>query len=177
MLKDKDKFIQAVINREWCYLETIDTEMPSWNDILFNIESVRHGKMWRKDPNLNFQMYDTRDIEPIEKIRKYFKDIFYKNDVSAHVYFGISNERGNLGLHKDSMDVIYIQAINEADISVWSGGEDDPERECLFEKRFVPTEMIYLPMGTNHQIKPFQPRASISIGIEEIKVYYPPWYL
>jgi hypothetical protein len=175
----RDKLIESAKRRKWCYLGYADFELPTWNDIFFNVENVRNRgeSKWRRDPNLNFQMFDTRDISSVKYIQQYFQEIFHKNDVSSHVYFGISNERGALGLHKDKMDVIYMGAINNTRMTIWSGGKGDSNRKCLFDKEFKPLETIYIPAGTHHQIKVFEPRASLSFGVEGLEHHFPPEYL
>jgi hypothetical protein len=174
----RDKLIESAKRRKWCYLGKAEFELPTWDDIFFNIEKIRKdSKAWRRDPNLNFQMYDTKGIAPIENIRKYFKDIFHKNNVSAHAYFGICNERGALGLHKDKMDVIYVGAINTTTMTIWNGGKEDLNKKCLFEQKFEPLDTIYIPAGTHHQIQIHEPRVSLSFGVEGLEENFPPEYL
>ena len=175
----RDKLIESAKKRKWCYLGYADFELPTWNDIFFNIENTRHGgsSKWRRDPNLNFQMYDTRNISSIKNIQKYFQEIFVKNNISSHAYFGLCNTQGAFGLHKDKMDVIYMGAINNTRMTIWSGGKEDTNRKCLFDKEFEPLETIYIPAGTYHQINVFEPRASLSFGVEGLEHHFPPDYL
>ena len=176
MLKKEEKLIESAKNRQWCYLETINAEMPTWNDIFFAIEKLRPTKYWQRKPNLNFQVLDSREIETVETIRKYFQNIFHKNLVSAHVYFGICNEgSGSLNLHKDTMDVIYIQGINRTRMTIREN--TNRNSNYLFDQIFEPTDIIYIPAGTAHEIVSFEPRASLSIGVEGIMKNYPPDYL
>lgn len=177
MLKNKEKLIEASKDRKWCYLETIDADMPTWNDIFFAIEKLRPTDYWKKKPNLNFQVLDCREIKTVEIIRQYFKNIFHKNEISAHTYFGMCEQGSEqLNLHKDTMDVIYIQAINRTRFNV-RDGTSKKNNKILFDKVFDPQEIIYIPAGTAHEIISFEPRASISIGVEGIIENYPPDYL
>jgi len=173
-MKDfRHKLIESAKKREWCYLGKADFELPTWNDIFFNIENVCGGgkSKWRRYANLNFQMFDSKDISSVRYIQKYFQRIFHKNEVSAHVYFGIRNDNGPLGLHRDYMDVIYMGAINNTEMTVWSGGKEDANRKCLFRKKFEPLDTIYIPAGTHHQINVFEPRASLSFGVEGLEEF------
>jgi len=177
MLKNENKLIEAAKNREWCYLETIDADMPTWNEVFFAIEELRPTDNWLKKPNLNFHILDSIKIKKVAIIKRYFQEIFYKNVVTAHTYFGICEQGSeSLNLHKDSMDVIYIQAINRTRFNV-RDGTSKQKNKILFDKVFEPQEIIYVPAGTAHEIISFEPRASISIGVEGIMENYPPDYL
>ena len=96
----RDKLIESAKKREWCYLGYADFELPTWNDIFFNIENTRHGgsSKWRRDPNLNFQMYDTRNISSIKNIQKFLQNIL-KNNIDKHSLF---YETLELLQHQDS---------------------------------------------------------------------------
>lgn len=168
-IEQEAKLIEAVRKREWCYIGKVEAPMPDWNTVLLNIENVRHNeKMWRRDPNLNFQMYDTRAIPECENLRQYFKKLFHKNGITVHAYITISGERGNLGHHSDGMDVIYIGAVNKTRMNIWQGDKNDPNKKKLFSEIFESGDMIYIPKGTEHQIEIFEARVSISIGVEDV---------
>lgn len=174
--EQRQKLIKSAKERKWCYIGKIDAPMPEWNDIFFSIEELRPTKNWVKKPNLNFQLLKTSKIDPAENIRKYINEIFHKNVVTCHIYFAIANEgSGSLKLHRDSMDVIYIQGINRTVMNIRDGKYHDSE--ILFDQVFEPGDMIYIPAGTAHEIIAFEPRASLSIGVEYIEDVYPPDYL
>jgi hypothetical protein len=175
----EEKLKEFCRKREWGYCGKIPSSvlLPDWEEVIRNIEEVRHHppekRYWERNQNLNFQMMHCRKMFSVEIIRTHLQKIFYKNDVSAHCYFTLSNERGRLGHHCDSMDVIYIQGINNIDAIIWDRHKDKSGKKMLFNKIMEPGEMIYIPAGTYHQFKVFEPRAALSIGIEDAKEILP----
>lgn len=127
-------------------------------------------------------------IQGIEKARsrpRFVRDIldrmnkfFINNTSSCHIFSGIINDSGSFPIHKDGMDVLYLQVKNtitwkvypHKDGSRFNTDRDDKktppaERSC-FSKTLYPGDMMWIPRGTYHQVVTTEPRVGFSFGVE-----------
>ena len=113
-----------------------------------------------------------RDI--LDQMNKFFKN----NTSSCHIFSGIINDSGSFPVHKDRMDVLYLQVKNtitwkvypHKDGSRYNTQQDDKaappaERSC-FSRTLVPGDMMWIPRGTYHQVVTTEPRVGFSFGVE-----------
>lgn len=105
--------------------------------------------------------------EIVSKLRS----TFYKNNISLYSFSGFTQDSKSFEIHKDKMDVLYLQVIGEINWSIWTSelneGNITPEQgSCIFKEKFVPGNWIYIPRGTYHFIEPITPRVGFSFGIE-----------
>lgn len=130
------------------------------------------------------------DLQRSPLIPRFCKDIlnemrtvFYKNDITLISFFGAGDDNRSFRVHKDIMDVLYLQGWGQSMVSVWERFEDQPLDYSekinlnfspedglgrLYDKwLFKPGDMVWLPRGTWHLIEPvFGPRIGLSFGAE-----------
>lgn len=109
----------------------------------------------------------------IRQIIADLKEIFTLNRVTLDIYSSFYEELGRAAIHKDLADVIYLQSVGEVDWSVWESDDpeghiiDPDEATCIFDKRFVPGDMIYMPRGVAHRSMPVgHSRLGLSFGCD-----------
>lgn len=113
-----------------------------------------------------------RDI--LDKMNKFFVN----NTSSCHIFSGIVNDSGSFPVHKDGMDVLYLQVKNSItwkiyphkDGSRYNTNKDlkitpPAERSC-FSRTLNPGDMMWVPRGTYHQVVTTEPRVGFSFGVE-----------
>lgn len=96
--------------------------------------------------------------EIIKELRK----TFYKNSINLHGMVGFTNDSRSHEIHRDSMDVLYLQVIGEVEWSIWNS--DKVIR--VFSTKLTPGDTIWIPRGIPHHVKPLSPRVGFSFGIE-----------
>ena len=117
-----------------------------------------------EDDNERFLLVNLEKRSMLPRVTKNvmsdLQKVFYKQPISLHIFASLSS--ASIGhTHKDPMEVIYLQAFGEVDWSVWDGDN------MVYEKRFVPGDMIYMPRGVAHKSHPITyPRIGFSFGAE-----------
>jgi hypothetical protein len=96
---------------------------------------------------------------------------FYKNNITCHAFCGFTNYSKSFNIHKDKMDVLYLQVIGDIQWSIWESDLDksqiDPKQgTCISKYKFTPGNWIWVPRGTYHLVEPIDPRVGFSFGIE-----------
>ncbi len=102
------------------------------------------------------------------------KKLFPDNDITIHMFGGLSDEARSFKIHRDGMDVLYVQLIGQIEWSIWKpkpnvtpqSNMDRPNCTKLYSNRFTPGRAIYVPRGTYHLVEPYMSRAGFSFGIE-----------
>tara|TARA_R110002153_G_scaffold77752_5_gene199445 strand:- start:911 stop:1486 length:576 start_codon:yes stop_codon:yes gene_type:complete len=93
-------------------------------------------------------------------IVKDLQKIFNQNKVTLDIYASFYEDLGRASIHKDLASVIYLQSVGEVDWSVWESDEPegvviDPDKStCLFDRRLVPGDMMYMPRHKAHRSMP-----------------------
>lgn len=166
------RFGQRELNFDWerC-LRLLDTHMKN-----------RIGGNVRKN---NFQLLDTHKRGSIPKQLKemvaQLEEKFYKNKVTLICFGSIGPNSKSFNIHRDTMDVIYMQGLGEVDLSIWEGVEgaklvdnldygDRSSVRQIFKKRFKKYDIIWIPRGTYHLIEPVGSRVGFSFGIEDTDI-------
>jgi len=103
---------------------------------------------------------------------------FINNSVSCHIFSGIISDSGSLPVHKDGMDVLYLQVKNTITWKVYPHKDGSrynidmdkkktpsAERSC-FSRTLRPGDMMWIPRGTYHQVVTTEPRVGFSFGVE-----------
>lgn len=103
----------------------------------------------------------------IDELRK----TFYNNSISLYSMVGFTNDSESHPIHKDVMDVLYLQAIGEVEWSIWNSDSQDShiesnEGECIFSIKLSPGDAIWVPRNIFHFVKPLCPRVGFSFGVE-----------
>lgn len=125
--------------------------VPSWEEILDNFnESVIKKEDIRGN---DFGFFVSHDAHRIPLVKKVLNSLDLNE---AHLYMNIAVLGGSFGKHKDEVDVYYWQVQGK---TVW-------DVEGLGENILEPGDLIFIPRGVFHHVKPLTPRAGISMSRE-----------
>jgi hypothetical protein len=180
-----ENFKEAVRNSKHY---SMNYELPfdlnfDWNEALKLLDSHPSSEEIIRGPKLSLVLkaMESRGSCPafVNNIIKELSTIFYKNSISVHFYYGFSSKSKSLGdLHRDEMDVLYLQTLGEVEWSVWqpkdiSFYEEPTKRNISYEEgnriyssRFKPGNMIWIPREQYHLVEPYTSRLGISFGVE-----------
>lgn len=166
-------FIESVRNKEFLHT-SYAVEYNLYDFIKYADSHPTKKKTWADDKKrLLLTAMELRDSTPqfAKDILTELQSLFTKNGTSAHSFVGFTSDSESFAIHKDRMDVLYLQVIGEIYWSVWkSDSEDDnisPEMgTCIWRKKFTPGDMIWIPRGTYHLVEPITTRVGFSFGVE-----------
>lgn len=115
----------------------------------------------------------------IKQIIEELKNVFSENIITAHFFVTFAKTGKSFDIHRDAMDVLYLQTLGKIKWSVWSPPDDKEYRDRLtieeakkmgfkktFEKDFTSGDMIWIPRGTYHYVEPYNSRVGVSFGVE-----------
>ena len=170
-----DKFLKTVRNKQ----VVIGYTNSGWNYDMYDFITYVNShpeefKIWEpKNRRLGLTKMESRQSTPefAKSIIKNLKTTFYKNNISCHAYCGFTNYSKSFNIHKDQMDVLYLQVIGDTEWSIWESDLDEKEitpdqGKCILKEKFIPGKWIWVPRGTYHFVKPITPRVGFSFGIE-----------
>lgn len=85
---------------------------------------------------------------------------------------GFDASHKSFGIHKDVMDVFYVQVLGEINWSIWETDSPNPrieesEGKQVWKDKFTPGRAIWIPRGTFHNIEPLSARVGFSFAIEK----------
>lgn len=180
-----EKFKEAVRNRQYYRLN--DYELPpesvfGWKEAIWLLDSHPDGER-KLGSKLGFLLtaLERRSSVPkfINDIIKELESIFPNNLITAHIFGGLTvktQSRG--GLHRDRMDVLYLQTLGNIEWSMWQANDiryykdeskrnlEKEEAELLYTSFFKPGNMIWVPREEYHLVEPYNSRLGISFGVE-----------
>ena len=154
---------------------------PGWDYDMYNfIEYMnthpeKHKKWEPENRRLGLTKMESRGSTPdfAKTILNNLKETFHKNYISCHAFCGFTDYSKSFNIHKDKMDVLYLQAIGDVELSIWVSHIDKNKTQissdqgsCIFKEKFTPGKWIWIPRGTYHLIEPITPRVGFSFGIE-----------
>lgn len=87
----------------------------------------------------------------------------YKNTITNQAYCSFENINGSFGIHKDKMDVLYLQVLGNVEWSIFDNNNLKLQSEIL-----TPGDLVYVPRHIYHSSNPLGPRVGFSHGIEGI---------
>jgi len=131
-----------------------------------------------KKSNYTLHKFNERPSAPkqIHDMCRTLKEKFYKNNISLIAFGSWGGTSQSFNIHRDKMDVIYMQGLGEVDLSIWEetspvtvDNTDYGEREKLKlvqKNRMQTYDTIWIPRGTFHLIQPINTRVGLSFGIE-----------
>jgi ribosomal protein L16 Arg81 hydroxylase len=116
--------------------------------------------------------------EFLKRIVTKLGEIFPKNNISAHMFGGLTQSHKSFEIHRDTMDVLYLQVLGDIEWSVWEPTnpawytEDSKDTmqsnqgKRIFSERLTMGKMIWIPRGVYHLVNPYSSRLGISFGVE-----------
>ena len=122
------------------------------------------------------QSIELRGLESRGSIPEFAKNIIkelrkaYNSNITLIAFSGYGAKSKSFKIHKDTMDVFYLQVYGKIIWAVWESESKDleiyeNESVCLFKQTFMPGDMIYIPAGTYHYVEHHdEPRVGFSFG-------------
>lgn len=151
----------------------------TWNDIMplidthpselydWNREKQRLGlnSFHRRPsaPRFAKDIFDEMDkffVAPAPKKTEYIKGA---PQITNIAFCGFGQYSGSYPRHKDSMDVLLIQVINECKITIGYSEKPTDRDEIVVMK---PGDVVFIPRGTWHKLEPSVSRVTFSFGFE-----------
>ena len=175
-LFDDESFLENIRNRQYHYFGNIVdiVGFNLYNYIMFLNSHPKEHKRWNQNKeNISLLKMESRESTPIfaKDIIFDLKENFTLNFISCITFSGFTETSRNLDIHQDAMDVLYLQGLGSVVWSIWKSSIDAdvilPEQgECIFQETFTPGDLIWIPRGTYHHVKPLETRVGFSFGIE-----------
>ena len=128
--------------------------------------------------NYTLQRFGERPSAPKQLLNmvEQLKEKFHKNAVSLICFGSFGKTAKSFNIHRDTMDVIYMQGLGEVDFSIWDANKPDVPNNLdfgsradvtqRFKKRFKKYDICWIPRGTYHLIQPVATRVGFSFGVE-----------
>lgn len=176
-----DKFLEAVRNKNhYDFTDFGVTTLAGrmdWDNLIQILDShPLEGRNLRSE-KLGFILtkLELRASTPvfIKDIIKELKSTFPKNNITAHFFGGFTDESKSFDIHRDKMDVLYLQILGDIEWSVWHTDKDlkddimqSSDGKKVFSSRFTCGNMIWIPRGTFHLVQPYTSRLGVSFGVE-----------
>ena len=174
---DDDEFFQAVKNERHFHYKAENPELSEydWNYI-FATTSDKKLLDWNREKN----RVVVAGLEIHPKLPKFAKNIienlkeyFPLNKITCQAFCTFGEEGKSYKIHRDTMDVLYMQVRGEVNWQVWKSFSETAETiispengECIFSKHFTPGDMIWIPRNTFHLAEPINTRVGFSFGVE-----------
>jgi len=180
-----ESFREAVRNQH--YYRPNNYELPSdldfgWKEVIWMLDSHPDEKRTLRESKLGFVLtaMEQRNSTPrfVKDIIKELKSVFPDNNITAHFFGGFTNKSKSFEIHRDTMDVLYLQILGNVEWSMWEPNNSDyykddskkilnkEEANLSYTSIFKPGNMIWVPRGKYHLVEPYNSRLGVSFGIE-----------
>lgn len=174
---DSEEFKEAVRNKQYYHFGNVLDFEYNWYDYMKLVAT--HPENIRKfvDEKKRVELAKAHERA---KLPRFAKDIlinmrkmFTKNHSTLVCFSGMTDHR-SLDIHKDSMDVLYLQVLGEITWEIWQPTEEKDDgsfkketTKRVWHKRFTSGDLIWIPRGTYHQVVPHGARVGFSFGVED----------
>lgn len=180
-----ENFKEAIRNRK--YYRPDDYKLPpdsvfGWKQAMNLLDSHPDNHRVLNGSKLSFTLtaIEQRNSAPafVKDIIKELKSTFPSNSITTHFFGGFTNKSKSFRIHRDVMDVLYLQVLGNVEWSMWEPKDieyyrddskksiDKEEANLLYTSTFKPGSMIWVPRGQYHLVEPYGTRLGISFGIE-----------
>ena len=177
-----DKTIREKGHYQWRFGDR-DLELD-WNSMINLFDNHPMNKIGGNVDKMNYTLlqFEKRPSIPkqLEDMVKQLREKFYKNTVSLICFGSFGKTARSFNIHRDAMDVIYMQGLGEVDFSIWDANKPDLPGNLdhlkktyvdevvtqRFKKRFKKYDICWIPRGTYHLIQPVGTRVGFSFGVE-----------
>ena len=130
-----------------------------WSTIIdiFNYCAVNNLPV-KKLPNTGFVFEHHNNVKEIVELQELYSKLEPNLPCTVHIYVSFLEISATFGRHKDTSDVLFWQAIGATQWEI----EDNGIHSYILKQN----DMIYIPRGMYHNVKPLTPRVGISLGID-----------
>lgn len=168
-----ENFLQSIRNRKY-HTGHIQLDYDMYDFLKYAYSHPSNYAIWYdNEKRLSLEGMETRGKTPqfAKDIIQTLKQNFTKNNITCHAFSGFTEESKSFKIHKDRMDVFYLQVVGEIEWSIWKSDLNDsiiePENgKCVFKEKFIPGNYIWIPRETYHFVEPITPRVGFSFGVE-----------
>lgn len=134
-------------------------------------------KLYKKDKQ-GIELRDMDQRQSLPKFAKMFIEVlskqFTKNKVTCIGFCGFTENNKSFKIHRDKMDVLYMQILGTVQLSLWKEfvpsnkleHADQSDVECFFKETMKRGQWLWIPRGTFHLIEPLESRLGFSFGVE-----------
>ena len=173
---DSNIFLEHKKNKQWYYLGNVVSDIKfTLVDLIRLIRSHPNDKevvFYDHKQSIELQQIQSRGSLPrfAKDVLNQLREIYKQKHITLIAFSGYGVDSKSFNIHKDKMDVIYLQVYGEIIWSVWESdkpiAEIQPEQgTCVFKQKFVCGDMIYIPAGTFHHVEHLdKPRIGFSFG-------------
>jgi ribosomal protein L16 Arg81 hydroxylase len=178
-----EDFKSAVRNREHYFFNSLDSDILAdlklidWDKIIYLLDTHPEDKFNENYEKRNFNLteMERRDSNPAlsKKIITKLKRTFPKNGITSHIFGGFTKKSKSFNIHRDVMDVLYLQVLGTVRFSLWKPNLNidaefiyPKDATRYYIKTYKPGSMIWIPRGTYHLIEPLESRIAFSFGVE-----------
>lgn len=146
-------------NHKHQFLGKIDLPTLTWDEVIFNFnKNVVEQTDFKIMNGFGFVTHQINHNKKVRAVGEELQKLFPSNIISAHLYASFLEISQTFGRHNDNEHVFFWQCIGITQWTIW----DDKE----YVYNLMPGELLYIPVGMDHDTKPVTPRAGISFGIE-----------
>ena len=175
-----ERFYQAAREKQVHFFgNVVDIDLFGWyefNRLLYN--NPKELTVWNdQNKRVQLQQLENRSSSPAfsKKIHSNLKSIFYENYVSLIAFAGFDNDHKSFKVHRDLMDVLYVQVLGSIEWSIWDSSTQHDEflpesgiGKQVWKQTMIPGDAIWIPRGTFHHVHPLSGRVGFSYGIEKL---------
>ena len=173
-----NNFIKAVKQRQYHYFGNIVDVDYDWYSFVKLLSTHPNKDVYWFDDKKRVQVVGahTRPKNPdfSKRICDELSVLFPKNIISLLPFAGFTSDHKSLDIHRDGMDVLYLQVLGEVNWSIWEPKEDCDQDNIkdesivdrVWERKFTAGDLIWIPRGVYHHVEPLGPRVGFSFGVE-----------
>lgn len=143
------------------------TPVPTWDDEMIYLDKHPIDRSNSKSEKIRIYLThclqnEKNKLSPwAEEVALDMAELFRKNPISLIKFYGFGPESDSYPWHKDTMDVLLVQAIGTVQIKV--EGTDYENNPRVFR----PGHSVWLPRGIHHQVIASSSRLTYSYGVED----------
>jgi len=178
-----ESIVDQIRDKQWTPLRYDGDVSFTWDDYIRMVDENFHRSKKNsinKHGRVLVMTIENARIKPpfVRDILSQMNKFFINNTASCHIFSGIVKDSGSFPVHKDGMDVLYLQVKNTITWKIYPHKDGSrynidrniektppAERSC-FSRTLKPGDMMWIPRGTYHQVVTTEPRVGFSFGVE-----------
>lgn len=174
-----EKFLQSVRDKQFHFFGNKVKTDYSWYKFLKLLKTHPEKITEFNDEAMRFSLkaMETRGSLPrfAKQMLSDLQNTFTQNKITLIAFGGLDMDHRSFKVHRDGMDVLYIQVLGNIDWSIWEALVDTDafyphhhwEGKQIWKQTMIPGDAIWIPRGTFHHVHPLSGRVGFSFGIEK----------